>query len=124
MHKIVGSVVQFTTGATSVDVTVDQDNPAVRDFLSLLPLTLKLEAFNGCEKTGNLPRKLTYRGSPDSRPVHGDLIYFVPWGNLGFHCNAAGIGYSDQTIRLGTYKAAPAQLAKLEGQPVTLAVIR
>ena len=123
-NQVVGVVVRFTVGATAVDVTIDQNNPAVRDFLSMLPLTLKLEEFNGREKIGYLPRKLEYRGSPGSKPVDGDLIYFVPWGNIGFYYNAAGIGHSDQTIHLGTYKASPAQLKKLESHAVTVEIAR
>ena len=34
---VTGSVVRFTSTRTSVDVTIGQDNPAVRDFLSMLP---------------------------------------------------------------------------------------
>lgn len=40
MNKIVGTVVRFTAGSAAIDVTINQDNPAVRDFLSMLPLTL------------------------------------------------------------------------------------
>ena len=102
---VVGNVVRFTSTRTSVDVTIGQDNPAVRDFLSMLPLTLTVEEFTGREKISYLPRKLRHSGSPGSDPKDGDLIYFVPWGNLGFYYNAEGIGYSDATIHLGTYRA-------------------
>ncbi|MGB8712665.1 MAG: cyclophilin-like fold protein [Onishia taeanensis] len=121
-NQVTGTVVRFTAGSTSVDVTIDQDSPAARDFLSMLPFTLTLEEFNGKEKIGNLPRKLKYRGSPGSDPEDGDLIYFVPWGNLGFYYNAIGIGYSDQTIHLGTYQASPEKLEQLEGQSITVEV--
>ena len=57
------------------------------------------------EKIGYLPRPLTLDGSPGSDPEDGDLIYFIPWGNLGFYYNAAGIGYSDQTLHIGSYEA-------------------
>jgi hypothetical protein len=117
-------VVRFSAGSTSVEVTIDQDNPAVRDFLSMLPLTLKLEEFAGREKIGYLPRKLAYSGSPGSDPEDGDLIYYVPWGNIGFYYNTTGIGYSDQTIHLGTYKASLGQLEQLEGHAVTVEVVR
>jgi hypothetical protein len=113
---IVGSVVRFTSARTSVDVTIGQDNPAVRDFLSMLPLTLTVEEFTGREKISYLPRKLRHSGSPGSDPKNGDLIYFVPWGNLGFYYNAEGIGYSDATIHLGTYRAPLDQLERLEGR--------
>jgi hypothetical protein len=106
----------------SVDVTIGEDNPAVRDFLSMLPLTITLEEFAGREKINYLPRRLRHSGSPGSDPESGDLIYFVPWGNLGFYYNAEGIGYSDDTIHLGTYDAPLDQLERLEGE-VTVEVI-
>ncbi|CAN7756731.1 cyclophilin-like fold protein [Ensifer adhaerens] len=114
--SVIGTVVRFTDGATTVDVTVGEDSPAVRDFLSMLPLTLKLEEFAGREKISYLPRKLKHIGSPGSDPEDGDLIYFVPWGNLG-------IDYSDQTLHIGTYKASPATLEKLADRPVTVEVL-
>ena len=122
--QVVGTVVRFTAGSTSVDVTIDQDNPAIRDFLSMLPLTLTLEEFAGREKIGYLPRRLAYSGSPGSDPEDGDLIYYIPWGNIGFYYNTAGIGYSDQTIHLGTYNASLELLELLEGQSVTVEVAR
>lgn len=38
-REIVGTIVRFSSNTTSVDVTIDEDNPAIRDFLSMLPLT-------------------------------------------------------------------------------------
>ena len=105
-----------------MDVTIGEDNPAVRDFLSMLPLTITVEEFAGREKISYLPRKLRHRGSPGSDPESGDLIYFVPWGNLGFYYNAEGIGYSDDTIHLGTYDATLDELERLEGE-VTVEII-
>ncbi|MBD9638848.1 hypothetical protein IB277_21395 [Ensifer sp. ENS07] len=122
--SVVGTVVRFTGGSTSVDVTVGEDSPAVRDFLSMLPLTLKLEEFAGREKISYLPRKLKHRGSPGSDPEDGDLIYFIPWGNLGFYYDTAGIDYSDQTLHIGTYKASLGTLNKLSEQPVTVEILQ
>jgi hypothetical protein len=124
VEQVVGTVVRFSAGSTSVDVTIGEDNPVVRDFLSMLPLTITLEEFNGREKIAYLPRELEHAGSPGSDPEDGDLIYYIPWGNLGFYYNTAGIGYSDQTIHLGTYDASLEQLAQLEGQNVTVEVVR
>jgi hypothetical protein len=121
-RQIVGTTVRFSSNTTSVDVTIGENNPAVRDFLSMLPLTLTVEEFAGREKISYLPRELRQRGSPGSDPKSGDLIYFVPWGNLGFYYNAEGIGYSDETIHLGTYDASLDQLERLEGE-VTVEVI-
>ena len=114
--EIVGTIVRFSSSTASVDVTIGEDNPAVRDFLSMLPLTITLEEFAGREKIGYPPRELRHRGSPGSDPENGDLIYFVPWGNLGFYYNAEGIGYSDDTINLGTYDATLDELTQLEGE--------
>jgi hypothetical protein len=121
--KIVGTVVRFTSGSTSVDVAIGEDNPTVRDFLSLLPLTMTLDEFNGREKIGYFSRKLATEGSPGSDPEDGDLIYFVPWGNIGFYYNTSGIGYSDQTVHIGTYKATAAQLEQLSSGPVRVEIV-
>lgn len=118
-----GSRVRFgLAGTNSVDVTIDQDSPAVRDVVSMLPLTLTLKEFNGRERIADLPRKLEYGGSPGSKPMDPDLIYCVPWGDVGFDYNAAGIGHSNQTIHLGTCKPSPALLEKPEGLPVSVEV--
>lgn len=115
-QSVEGTVVRFTAGAESVDVTIGEDSPATRDFLSMLPLTLTLEEFDGREKIADLPRELGYQGTPGSDPEDGDLIYFIPWGNIGFFYNTEGIGYSDETLHLGTYDATVEQLERLEGQ--------
>jgi hypothetical protein len=59
---IVGNVVRFTSANTSVDVTIGEDNPATRDFLSTLPLTIGLEEYAGREKISYLPREPELRG--------------------------------------------------------------
>ncbi|MFK3834821.1 cyclophilin-like fold protein [Microbacterium sp. NPDC087868] len=117
-----GTVVRFTSDRTSVDVTIGEDSPGVRDFLSLLPTQLTFEEFNGKEKISYLPRELNYEGSPGSDPEDGDLIYFTPWGNLGFYYDASGIDYSDATLHIGTYNATEDQLALLEGS-VTVEIV-
>lgn len=115
-QNMAGTVVRFTAGANSVDVTIGDDSPATRDFLSMLPLTLTLEEFNGREKIAGLPRELNHAGTPGSDPEDGDLIYFIPWGNLGFYYNTDGVGYSEHTLHIGTYNATIEQLTRLEGQ--------
>lgn len=122
VHPVIGTVVRFSSEQTAVDVTIDQDSPAVRDFLSMLPLTLTVEEFNGREKIGHLPRGLNHAGTPGSDPEDGHLIYYAPWGNLGFYYNAAGVGYSDDVLHVGTYDAALEQLEQLEGG-VTVEVV-
>ncbi len=46
---------RFTSGETSVEVTIKPDNPTARDFLSMLPLTVPIEEFAGREKLADLP---------------------------------------------------------------------
>jgi hypothetical protein len=122
--SIEGSVVRFTAGTAAIDVTIGADNATTRDFLSILPLTIPFEEFNGREKIGYLPRELDVTGTPGSDPEDGDLIYFAPWGNLGFYYDAAGIDYDDRVIHIGTYTATTEQLEQLETGQVTIELIR
>jgi MFS family permease len=46
---------------------------------------------------------------------NGDFICYVPWGNLGFYYNAAGIEFDNNVVRIGRYEATPEQLVELEG---------
>ncbi|WP_129789943.1 cyclophilin-like fold protein [Promicromonospora panici] len=121
---VAGTIVRFTSDDAQVDVTIGEDTPAVRDFLSMLPLTLDVEELSGREKIAYLPRELDLEGTPGSDPEDGDLIYYTPWGNLGFYYNASGIEYSDQTLHLGTYEASRDELDRLEGPGVTIEVVR
>jgi hypothetical protein len=120
---VVGTVVRFTSATTSVDVTIDEDSPATRDFLSMLPLTISVEEYAGREKISYLPRELNHEGTPGSDPEDGDLIYFTPWGNLGFYYNTSGIDHSGQTLHIGTYNASREQLTQLEGENVTVQIV-
>lgn len=115
-----GTVVRFQRANVKVDVTMRSDHPASRDFLSMLPMTVNLEEFSGREKIAYLSRKLRTGNSPGSDPENGDLIYYAPWGNIGFYYNTTGVGYSDDTINLGTYRAPRTQLARLQGKKVSV----
>ncbi len=116
------NTLRFNAGATQIDVTVT-DNPTTRDLISKLPLTLRFEEFNGREKIAYLPERLDTRGSPGIKPENNDLIYYTPWGNLGFYYNTDGIGFSEQVIRIGTYTATREQLARLENRDVRVELI-
>src|SRR3954470_24446983 len=63
------------------------DSATARDFVSLLPMTIKLEDYAAAEKIGYLPRKLSTVGAPaGTDPATGDVTYYAPWGNLAlFH---------------------------------------
>jgi hypothetical protein len=121
--SVVGTVIRFSGGGTSIDVTIGEDNPTSRDLLSRLPTTIRFEEFAGREKIGYPEPGLNTEGSPGSDPEDGDLIYFAPWGDIAFYYDTSGIGYSDATIHLGTYDATPEQLATFDGADVTLDIV-
>jgi len=74
--------IQLTSGTTVLTGTL-LDNPTVRDFVALLPLTLKLTDYAETEKISDLPRKLTTSAAPAaSTPAAGAITYYAPWGNL------------------------------------------
>ncbi len=118
-----GVVIRFRSGATTIDVTVIDDNATTRDLLSILPLTLRFEELNGREKISYLPRELDTTDTPGSDPENGDLIYYAPWGNLGFYYNAAGVGFDDDVVHIGTYNATTEQLTQLEGSDVSVDIV-
>ena len=113
--------IRFTTGDVSIVVRL-ADNPTSRDLVSRLPLTLTFEEFAGQEKISYLPQRLATDGSPGSTPSNGTLIYYKPWGNLGFYYNATG-GHDDDLIPLGTVETGMDRLDLLEQGPVTVGPI-
>jgi len=76
------------------------DNPAARDFASLLPLSLQLENYAQIERIAYLPRKLTNENAPAGfTPKAGDITYYAPWGNLAIFMD--GFRYSSGLLPLG-----------------------
>lgn len=122
MQPVVGTVLRFTGGGTSVEVTLNEDNPTARDLLTRLPTTIRFEELSGREKIGYPDPALATEGSPGSDPEDGDLIYYAPWGDLAFYYDADGIGYSDATIHLGTYQASEQELAAFDDVDVTVEI--
>ena len=116
--------VRFTAGDAEIIVRT-ADNPTSRDFVSMLPLTLDFRDFNAMEKIGDLPRSLTTQGSTGRAPTNGDLIYFVPWGNLGFFYNAArrDASFDDRVIPIGVVETGYERLSELETGPVRIELI-
>lgn len=58
------------------------DNPASRDFASLLPLAVTFADYAGMEKITWLPRALTVQSGVSGDHVQGDFAWYAPWGNL------------------------------------------
>lgn len=95
--------------------TVVLDNhPAVRDFLSMLPLTVTFEDYNGVEKIGYLPRKLHTEGSPSScDPSVGTFAYYAPWGNLSIFYQ--DFRHSEGLVPLGRVTSGMDSLTRMQG---------
>ena len=90
------------------------DNPASRDFLNLLPLSLTLEDYHRTEKISYLPRKLTTEDAPGGcDPAVGDFTYYAPWGNLAIFYR--DFGYSNSLIILGRIESGVEKLAEMNG---------
>jgi hypothetical protein len=113
--------VRFSTGDAEIVVRTT-GNPTSRDFVSKLPLDLTFEDFAGKEKISYLPERLTTDGSSAGPTQDGDLIYYVPWGNIGFLYNADG-GQNDDVITIGRVESGVERLDRLERGHVTVEAV-
>lgn len=76
------------------------DNATTRNFLAMLPLTLKLEDYANTEKISYLNPKLSTEGAPKGcDPEIGDITYYAPWGNLAIFYKE--FGFANGLIKLG-----------------------
>jgi hypothetical protein len=67
-----GTKIRIRTGRRTLTATVAR-NATARDFLSLLPLSLRMRDFLAQEKTAPLPRALARGGTPRYRYSAGDI---------------------------------------------------
>jgi hypothetical protein len=78
------------------------NNATARDLIAQLPLTLTFRDFNGVEKIGQLPRKLSMDGVPaGDDPLPHDIGYYNPSGNLVFYYD--DVGYFTGIVRIGQF---------------------
>ncbi len=76
------------------------DGHAVKDFVSLFPLTLNLTDYANTEKVSDLSQRLSTSGSPAGCCAKvGDITYYSPWGNLAIFYKS--FGYAGGLIKLG-----------------------
>jgi hypothetical protein len=120
---IPGTTVRFESSTGSIDVTITEDNPATRDLLAMLPLTLEFDDFAGREKIAYPPRALRFAGSPPSSAGAGDLAIYTPWGNIAFFYDGERGAPSPQIVRLGTFDATRTELDVLDQGPVTVQIV-
>ena len=123
VDTVIGTTIRFTAPDGTIDVTLDEDNPAVRDLLTMLPMTLDFEDFNGVEKIAYPPRDIQTDGSPPSSAGAGDLAIYVPWGDIAFFYAGERGTPSADIVHLGVFDATSDQLQALESGDVTVAVV-
>jgi hypothetical protein len=105
--------IRIVIGDTVLTATM-YENPTTMDFLSMLPLTVKLEDYAKTEKISYLPRKLSVKDAPSgSDPSPGDIAYYSPWGNLAIFYR--DFGYSSGLLILGKLDSGIDLLSKYEG---------
>lgn len=74
--------------------------PTSRDFVALLPLTVKMDDYSNTEKIFYPSRKLSTQHAPAGfDPSVGDITLYAPWGNIALFYK--DFGYSRGLISLG-----------------------
>ena len=114
--------IRLTISGKSTTATL-ADTPTTRDFVTLLPMTLKLDDYASTEKIAYLPKKLSTQGAPAGiNPDIGDITYYAPWGNLAIFYR--DFGYSEGLIKLGRFDAGIEALDVRGSLNVLIEVIR
>lgn len=105
--------IRIKIGDEALSATIP-DTETSRDFVSMLPLKLRLTDYAGSEKISDLPRKLPTKQAPIGyAPAVGDIAYYAPWGNLAvFYKNA---GHANGLIQLGKLDGGIEKLASEKG---------
>lgn len=85
------------------------DTETSRDFLSMLPLKLRMKDYSGAEKISDLPRRV----STENAPSGCDIAYYSPWGNLAVFYKDSG--YANGLIKLGSIDGGIEKLASRQG---------
>jgi len=90
------------------------DNPTSKDFLRLLPLSLKFRDYAGTEKISNLPKRLSTEDAPSGcKPSVGDFTYYSPWGNLAIFYR--DFEFANGLIKLGKIESGIEKLSSMKG---------
>ena len=92
--------ISITTGNRTITATME-DNAAVRDFLSRLPLEVTLNDYNNItEKIFYPSPALTTAGvTRGCTPAPGDITIYAPWGNVAIFCKSWS--HSNDLIKIG-----------------------
>jgi hypothetical protein len=88
-------------GTTKIKITISgkectatmYDNATARDFVSRLPLTVKLDDYSSTENIFYPSPKLSTQGAPSGYdPSVGDICVYAPWGNICIFYRDFGYG--------------------------------
>jgi len=77
------------------------DNSTAKDFITLLPLTVKLDDYASSEKIFYPERKLSIEEASSINAVAGDITYYSPWGNVAIFYK--DFGNSSSLIRIAKF---------------------
>jgi hypothetical protein len=91
--------IRIRTRTRTLTATVAR-NATARDFVSLLPLTLRMSDLFGREKAGPLPRALARGGRPRHTYSVGDIIYWSPGPDVAVYYRRGGSAIPDPGIVL------------------------
>ncbi len=106
--RITPNYENMTTESIKLKITINNkiatavlnNSNASKDFISLLPLEVKLDDYANTEKVVNLPIKLSTKDAPNGFvPSIGDITYYAPWGNLAIFYK--DFGYASGLVSLG-----------------------
>jgi hypothetical protein len=96
--------IKITVGDTEITALM-ADNAAARDFVSRLPLAVRMDDFANAEKIFYPEPRLTTKGvSGGHRTKTGDICIYVPWGDVFIYYGPGG-GYSKDIILLGSLES-------------------
>lgn len=96
-----------------------EDNAASREFIAMLPLTVKLEDYGSTEKIAWLPAKLSQADKREAIvPRTGDIAYYAPWGNLAIF--REDFRHSPGLVKLGRIEQGLESLRQSGSETVTI----
>jgi hypothetical protein len=101
------------------------DSQTTRDFLSLLPLTLRMDDLFRREKIGHLPRALSSNSKPTRSYALGDIGYWPPGPDIAIFYHHDGEPVADPGIVIiGKIGAAAQALSRPGPVIMTLELVK
>lgn len=75
------------------------ENESVKDFISLLPLTLTLADNDRKERSSHLPKRLAMEETIDGvNLLAGDISYYTPFRNLCIYYHDSGLSFCQVSL--------------------------